>query len=229
MKIKSLASSSLGNCYIIESGGQRLILESGVCLDKVFKAINHRLDTVSAVLVSHRHGDHARYINEFEKNTTWPIFCENGLKNAFHLNKCFDLEHNKQFRTCETFSFQAIKLKHDVTCFGFIVYSHAEKEKILFITDTGYINKQIKPGFDILMIEANHDIELLDRQDLDQRAKDKIIRNHLNIDQTINFIIRHPAPKEIHLIHLSRGNSNAIEFKRRVQEVAGCPVYVANE
>ena len=54
MKIHCIGSSSSGNCYVIESLGQYLIVELGCAFKEVLAAIDWRVEKVAGCLVSHR-------------------------------------------------------------------------------------------------------------------------------------------------------------------------------
>lgn len=54
MKIHCIGSSSSGNCYVIESLGQYLIVELGCAFNKVLAAIDWRVEKVAGCLASHR-------------------------------------------------------------------------------------------------------------------------------------------------------------------------------
>ena len=55
MRLKVIASSSKGNCYIIGSKEEILILECGVTFASIKKGIDFNLDKVVGVLISHEH------------------------------------------------------------------------------------------------------------------------------------------------------------------------------
>ena len=59
MKLKVLGSNSLGNCYILENKDEALILEAGIKLVNVKKALNYNISKIVGCLVSHEHNDHA--------------------------------------------------------------------------------------------------------------------------------------------------------------------------
>ena len=58
MKLKVLGSSSSGNCYILESDTEALIIEAGLPFMEVKKALNFNVRKIVGVVVSHSHGDH---------------------------------------------------------------------------------------------------------------------------------------------------------------------------
>lgn len=55
-KLKCLSSGSIGNAYILECNGERLLLELGVKWQEILKGLNYKLGDVVGVLVSHSHG-----------------------------------------------------------------------------------------------------------------------------------------------------------------------------
>ena len=55
-KLKILSSGSIGNAYILECKGERLLLELGVKWQETLKGLNYKWGDVVGVLVSHSHG-----------------------------------------------------------------------------------------------------------------------------------------------------------------------------
>lgn len=53
-RLKVLGSSSEGNCYILESGNEKIIIELGVPWRDIIKGLNYKIDDVAGCLVSHR-------------------------------------------------------------------------------------------------------------------------------------------------------------------------------
>ncbi|HCB45364.1 MAG TPA: MBL fold hydrolase, partial [Algoriphagus sp.] len=59
MKLIVLGSSSAGNCYILQDNqGNSLILEAGVRIKEIKKALDFDISGIQGCLISHRHGDH---------------------------------------------------------------------------------------------------------------------------------------------------------------------------
>jgi metal-dependent hydrolase (beta-lactamase superfamily II) len=68
MKLKVLGSSSRGNCYILENDHEALIIEAGFSFSRVRRALDLNHSRVVGCLISHEHGDHARYMAGFAKS-----------------------------------------------------------------------------------------------------------------------------------------------------------------
>ena len=82
------------------------------------------------------------------------------------------------------------------------------------------------------MIEANYDQKLLDEQyeagEVNSALYKRIMNNHLSIEQTLEWLSKTDLSKveEIHLLHLSNRNSDAADFKERVQKLTGKETYI---
>lgn len=55
MKLKVLGSSSKGNCYLLESDKEVLIIELGISFKEIKKALNFDISKVVGALVTHEH------------------------------------------------------------------------------------------------------------------------------------------------------------------------------
>lgn len=225
MKITTIASSSAGNCSIVETCGRQIILDCGVSMDRIRAALDYDLSKVTACLVTHEHGDHAKSVQKLCRDSTVPIYCTKGTLKQSNFNQCHTIEKTGVLEFDGEFGYSAIKMQHDVECYGFIIHGDG---KLLYATDTGEINYTI-PGLTHLMIEANHSFELLIDSGVNTAARKRIAETHLSIDDVLEFVGRHPDLQEIHLMHLSDCHSDAAAFKTAVQSVAGVPVYVVDK
>ena len=63
MKLRVLGSGSSGNCYVLENETEALIIEAGIPFMEVKKILNFNVRKIAGVVVSHSHGDHAKYIS----------------------------------------------------------------------------------------------------------------------------------------------------------------------
>ncbi len=67
MKLKILGSSSSGNGYVLVSENESLIIEAGVRVIEVKKALNFQVSKVAGCIVTHEHGDHSAFADEYIK------------------------------------------------------------------------------------------------------------------------------------------------------------------
>lgn len=228
MKLHVLGSNSKGNGYILEGKSQTLLLECGLPLKDVKEALNFDLSKVVGALVSHSHGDHAKYANEYIRN---------GIKlwsNIELIDKTLlqPIEAGKQFSIGE-FKIIPFSVKHDVPCLGFLI-NHSESGNILFVTDTHYIPNRFK-GLNQILIEANYEASILDNNlydgKIDNTRYQRVLRSHMSLETCIEALKANDLKgvQNIVLIHLSPQNSDADLFKSRVIEVTGKPTYIAKK
>lgn len=233
MKITSLASSSRGNCYLIRDGVSSLLIECGVDLKKIRKHI--KLSDLAGCLISHEHQDHSKYAKEIIKYTG--IWTSAGTLSSLDLGP-YDYRSTVA-RPGETFkigSFLVVpfETQHDAKePLGFLVYSTATEEKLLFATDTYYIKNRFQ-DLNYIMIECNYSTEILkaniDAGKIPKAVAKRLFESHFELENVKSFLKAQDLStvKAIYLLHMSDGNSDAARFKREVQELTGIPTYVCD-
>ena len=232
MKLKVLGSSSSGNCYILEASDGALVIECGMPLLEVKKALDFKIGRIAGAIVTHQHGDHSKFIAEY-------------LKSAIRvcaLKEVFDAHALKQRIFCKTsepmhgyrigtFNVFVVPVEHDVPCVGFVI-EHAEMGKMLFVTDTMMFEYRI-PNLSHMMIEANYSDEILDYNIENgitpASMRPRLLQSHMEIKTTENILLSSnlDTVNDIILIHLSHNNSDAEQFKQRIMQMTGKPVIIA--
>jgi phosphoribosyl 1,2-cyclic phosphodiesterase len=232
MELKILSSSSLGNCYIMEGEREALVIEAGVSLDLVKRAVDFKISKIKGCIVSHRHQDHSRYISRFLQSSI-PVYVNSSNAMTFKdWRKPIAYVENKSFHIGE-FKIKAFPLKHDVPCSGFLV-SHPECGVFCFVTDTQSVPYHF-PGLNHLLLEINYSDEILDDNILNDRipavVRNRVQNAHMSLDTAKFFLYSQDlsAVQDIILIHLSAGNSNAVQFQREIQENTGKKVIIADK
>ncbi len=234
IKIETIASSSAGCCYLIESGGEQLLIECGISLNKIREALNFDLSRVVGCLVSHEHKDHCKAAEDVYHKTPIQLYGPMGLTNHFDIFGLRLAQHDLQFSCGTQFFIKPILLPHDVECYGYLIATHSgepdySREMLFYATDTGGINYTF-PGLTHLMIETNHSMEALFKSDLNKSVVARIAENHLSIDNALGFASRHKDTlEEVHLMHLSDKHGDEELFKTMAQEALGVPIYIAGK
>ncbi len=235
MRLRVLNSGSRANGYILYNDTQALVIECGVPYSKAIAAINFDRSRIVGALLSHEHGDHSKYVNQYldegikvygSKGTLE----ESGIQSMFQPGECKDME---QFNL-GGFSILPFKTQHDSKePLGFII-SHRDMGSLLFATDTYYISYKFN-GLSHIMIECNYDENILDRNvengEVHPCVKNRVIRSHMSLATTISTLKEYSLKKvkKIVLVHLSSQNSDAEAFKSRVEEETGKTVIVAKK
>lgn len=214
MKIHCIGSSSSGNCYVIESLGQKLIVELGCAFKEVLKAIDYDLTSVAGCLVSHRHSDHTAYVPKALEYQI-PVYGNRDVVDKYPYVNLLTLN----FRySVGKFKIQCLEVPHNAPCYAYII-DCPSGERILFATDLNYFKYRVK-GCDVIMMECNYSKDII----VDKMVDGKDIRsqseNHLELNNCIKALYNNVCEKTkaVMLLHLSNGLSNEQEFIKRAHE-----------
>ena len=163
MKVTVLASGSKGNCTYIEDNDTKILIDLGISTNYVENKLSE-LDinprTIDGILITHIHADHIAGIKTFCKKYKTKLYVTPKMENELKKdNSTYDINYIKKEMNIKDIEIKVIKNSHDVESYGFII-----NEKLVYITDTGYLNTkyfEMLYNKDIYVMESNHDIEML--------------------------------------------------------------------
>lgn len=195
MVLKTVATGSEGNCYILtDSHGESLVLDCGIHFNRIMKALHFGLSNIKAVCVTHNHKDHSLAVSNFKRM---------GVK----------VIDKKGSYTCGQYKIKTFDLVHDVPCIGFAV-AHPEMGMLVYLTDTEYCKYRFK-GVRHLLVECNYDKELLDK---DHPSANHIFKGHMEIETTREFVRANKNDlRNVILCHMSRTN---LDFNKAITEIS---------
>lgn len=220
MKISILASGSKGNSVYIETGDTRLLIDAGLSAVETIKrlaAIGVEGSSLHGILISHDHSDHTKGAGTLARKLKIPVITSIPTRRACEtlLKKC---EINGFAAGC-SFTFRDISidpfpLTHDaVDPVGFVIesvegrYGHATDFGIV----TRLLTEKLK-GCRALVVEANHDEEMLLNGPYPWHLKQRIKSNHGHISnsQSIGLLeeLLHERLEGVFLAHLSEANND---------------------
>lgn len=238
IEFSAISSSSKGNAYLVTDGHTPLLLECGIRFADIRKACDFKASLLAGCLISHEHGDHAMALKDVLKagvdcymslGTSAAVLCGEPSSNPIsHRIKIIKARHSFKLGTWTILPFDTV---HDAAePLGFLLASGGEK--LLFATDTAYLKYRFN-GLSIIALECNHQLEIL-RQNVESGSvpypvKNRILKSHLNLDNVLSCLESNDLStvREIWLLHLSDGNSDAEAMKKAVQMASGKPVYIA--
>lgn len=233
MRICLLGSGSRGNSIYIESRGTALLIDQGFSFSEVKKRMDSRginPDCVRWILVTHEHEDHIRGVGVTARKLHIPIYGTpgtlNGKRNIFNgSEQLIPIESGVAF-SLGPFEILPFRVSHDaVDPVQFCVQSG--RKKIALATDLGFVStlvEQCLKDSDLVVIEANHDMDMLKKGSYPWELKQRIMSRtgHLSnrnaAEILFNITAKQGKPKAV-LAHLSQDNNRADLAEKEVREL----------
>ena len=224
MIFRTFGSGSSGNSHTLTSStGCTLVLDAGVKEKAIFSVC--KPSSIAAVLITHKHGDHALYGEKYAKNF---IDVYAPMDKAW----CKTIKHGDTY-TLGEFKVKVLQMRHDVPCVGFLIRHKEMYGDILYATDTDGIPYKFG-SISIAVIEADYFKPMLVRNVrkgvVPPSVAERIECTHQSLSQAIRFLSNNI--KKVYstvLVHLSSDNANEELFVDRTEKHTNTPVYVAKK
>lgn len=225
-KLTTISTGSIGNAYILESCGEKLLLECGVRLKDILKALNFNLEDVVGCLVSHEHKDHALSIPNALK---YGIKVYSTPDVASQYPKVVALEPMKRY-SIGNWKVLPLKVPHgECECYAYHI-TMPDGQTCVFATDLENFPYNI-PNVNFLFLECNYAEEIIIERMMNNEDARSMSSTHLELNTAIGVISRLYSPKmsKVVLLHLSDANSDESLFKKRIFEECGVRVEIAEK
>lgn len=214
-----LFSGSSGNSYYIGSRSAGLLIDAGRSarqLDNMLKLCGIDPLAVQGVLVTHEHVDHVSGLRVFAKKYGLPVFASAGTLSALE-NGLEGVETHRAERGLQLAGMTVSPFHTSHDCaepMGFQV--ETEDGRIFALsTDLGYLSDEVREsllGADFVVIESNHDLEMLRTGPYPYPLKQRILsqQGHLSNAVCAGFLpeLAKSGTKRFLLAHLSRENNS---------------------
>ena len=234
-----LASGSKGNCTLISAGSVRLLVDAGLSCRELLRRLalcGESASGIGAILITHEHGDHMGGLNVLAKKLKVPVYMTGATHESYRKHardsagNRIKLERLETFEAGRAFAIGAVTvtpftIPHDaVDPVGFTFRS--EGIKVGICTDLGYMPASVKHhlhGCQILMIESNHDLEMLRGGPYPWAVKQRVMSRvgHLSNEALADFFTTDydGGAEYLILAHLSEQNNHP-EIARMTAERA---------
>ena len=223
-----LASGSGGNCTLLETARTCLLVDAGLGKKETLRrlaAVGREVAHLDGIVISHEHSDHIGslaqvlgqwrttvYLTEATHYEVNRILPENAQK---RLDKVEHIRAGHRFIVGDI-EVSPISIPHDAADpLGFTF--RADGIKVAIITDLGYLPELVKfhlRDSDCLMLESNHDVEMLKVGPYPWHIKQRVMSRtgHLS-NHTVSEFFADPdgfdgRARFVVLAHLSENNNN---------------------
>ncbi len=234
-----LASGSRGNCAFVASASTRILVDAGISCRETFKrmkVLGEDPQSLSAILITHEHSDHVYGLATLAKKLRIPVFMTGATHQAWsralrnQKGERPQLEKFERFESGHRFlvgdiEVQPFTIPHDAADpVGFTF--RVEGTKVSVATDLGYLPANVRDHLrasDILIMESNHDVEMLRGGSYPWSVKQRVASNvgHLSNAKLAHFFTGDydNSAAFVVLAHLSEQNNHP-EIARREAEQA---------
>ena len=256
MKANILFSGSKGNCTYISDGETSILVDAGGNLKRIresLEQLGESLDNIRGIFVTHEHTDHINALYNITKKYDLHIYTTEETARAFCTptpSRGMDVCRNvagcvmtvKPGKTYEvgSISVRTFSTPHDaVGSLGFVFKSTKDEKCIGYATDIGYVTDEMKElfrGVKNIVIESNHDIDMLKTGPYPEYLKERILSDtgHLSNVSCAEFVkdLAREGSCSFTLAHLSEENNRpdiAYEtVKHAIEDIDGAVVKVAS-
>jgi len=241
MRMMNIASGSSGNVTFIGTDEVSLLVDVGISkkrIDTALAEIDMQLSDMDGIFITHEHADHVKGLGVIARKHSIPIYATYKTIEAVRSDKslgAFDEELLRPIKNRESvvigdMEVTAHPISHDAAdpvCYAFT----SAGRKAVIATDMGCYDDETVDFLseaDAMLIEANHDIRMLEAGPYPYSLKKRILgdRGHLSNESSGQLVrsLLNDHVKRIMLGHLSETNNyEDLAYEAVKAELAGNP------
>lgn len=235
MRFALLGSGSEGNALVVEVGQTRILMDCGFSLSETvarLARIGLVPEQLHGIVVTHEHGDHIGGVARLARKFSLPVFLTHGTlrsqNGAFaDLSSVSEINPHLPFAIGEV-QVHPYPVPHDASEPVQYVFGDGVR-RLGVLTDAGCSTPHIEAtlsGCDALVLECNHDAELLANGDYPYRLKQRVGGRfgHLSNHAAAALLARLDHGKLQHIVaaHLSHKNNTRALAVSALSAALGC-------
>lgn len=215
MRVIVLSSGSKGNTTYIETQKTKILIDAGNTCKYILEKLSEyaiEANSIDAIFVTHTHTDHIKGLPVLLKKINPCVYITEKMHPYMEYLENYKIIKEDKIKI-KDMVIEVIKTSHDTEdSVGYIINN--EDKSIVYITDTGYINKKyfdMLTNKDIYIMESNHDIEMLNNSSYPFATRQRILsdKGHLSNYDSAKYLSKFIGNKTkyILLAHLSEENN----------------------
>ncbi len=220
MQVSVFASGSSGNCLLLSGGDTNLLIDAGISMRRTEEAlvqVGRRIDDIDGVLITHEHSDHISGLKMLLKYHRLPVYAPRTVANRLRgmlpgIESCLRVIPVGEEFDVRGFALRAFHTPHDTDeSVGYRVRGEAV---FALATDMGCVTEEIIGGLlgaDTVLIESNHDEQMLSYGRYPVYLKRRILSDHGHLSNEhcaqLARQLAESGTARIILGHLSRENN----------------------
>lgn len=184
LKFCSIASGSSGNCYLVKSENNAVLVDAGIAGNRIIDRLAQRditLADIDGIFITHEHVDHVKSLRKISKGAVnAPVYGSTGTLEAVsdkvQPEKAVRIAGGQEIQVGDI-TVIPFSLSHDAAePLGYSI--KADSRQLTIITDTGCISDEILDHArtaDALILEANHEVNILNMGSYPYSLKRRIL------------------------------------------------------
>lgn len=233
LSITILGSGSSGNAALVSDGETRILVDVGLSGRETARRLREcglSPERISAIVLSHEHGDHSRGLGPFARDLEIPVFITDPAMQASNLT----LEPGRRQRIDSSTPFDIngilftpFAVAHDASDpIAFTIERNGVK--VAIVVDLGCLTRLVTERLrecDCIVLESNHDLRMLQIGPYPWALKQRVMSRlgHLSNDSVARYLANDFDGRARHVIlaHLSKKNNLpelALDSARRALE-----------
>lgn len=221
LELCTLASGSSGNSLLVTDGRTHVLVDAGISCRRIctgLKELGVEPKELAGVLITHEHSDHISGLTTLTKQLKLPVYASPGTGRQLCYRIAFLEELLRPVAPGEGFSVGGLAIEsfptsHDAAeSVGYALSAGGRKAAV--VTDLGYVTGAVLRGIrgaDLLVAEANHDVEWVQSGPYPYHLKARILgdRGHLSNEAGAELaaLAVESGTRAVVLAHLSRENN----------------------
>ncbi|MDO4743347.1 MAG: MBL fold metallo-hydrolase [bacterium] len=221
-RIFPIFSGSRGNCTYVGSGNGGLLIDSGAGAKRIIESLKQNdisPEEIKAILITHEHHDHVSGLKALINALNIPVYASEqtlaALINSDKIAKSTPLNVITNTVEIHDILVKRFETSHDCAGSSGYVFSLRDNTKIAVCTDLGSVTQTVRDallGCNVVMLESNHDINLLQNGPYPLQLKQRIASDSGHLSNTccareLPALVNSGATQFI-LAHLSQDNNN---------------------
>ena len=233
MQFAVLGSGSKGNATLVRSGKTCLMVDCGFSVRETEARLVRakcEVESIDAIMVTHEHTDHCKGAGAFARKYNIPVWATRGTAAVARFGEVADLRKldAEQTLTLGDLQIQSYPVPHDARepcqyCFS------DGNNRLAILTDAGCTTahmEQLISGCDALLLECNHDHDMLWGGRYPEKLKQRVAGQfgHLSNAQAAGFLGRIDTSRlrRVVAMHLSEQNNTQALARLALSAALGC-------